>query len=495
MALSGRGSCRSVLHIAEIVIEILRHLENDLNSLRQAILVSRLWYSTGMDLLWRRPPIYAMTSLRHGLSESHTTLIRELRIKHRTVHLRGKTFPRLKALHCLKMASFVPDIVVLQPAAADAVTDVILQVDETRHMHNTSTVVRVGSTLEALTCLLHDGLLACLGAPEQPLRQLRMLRVHEHHSRNEALAPGMLDFLLGTASSSACPALEVMLFEDIFVGNSAGAGCAFSHFARRPALTELCITNRLYSTVTPVPHAAVVSVWAATSSTGADNDRRSNCHDEDDVVEASCRIQTQPSVEPLKALSISVEPESMALLARMFPALTRLAVAAARARTGAERPLRPDFFAAIGALTALRSLDVRPGYGALLTAADVRALQRLTQLRTLTLRACGSAPDLRPADVLQLLRGLRHAHTLNFLLDWAPPPETLGVLGTACPQLRRLEIWGSIYVAPSLDPMQLQELWEQQQQQGQPPLPLFANLEHLRVRLFDCLGDEQRSLR
>ncbi len=68
--------------------------------------------------------------------------------------------------------------------------------------------------------------------------------------------------------------------------------------------------------------------------------------------------------------------------------------------------------------------------------------------------------------MLQLLRGLRHVHTHNFLLDWALPPETLGVLGAEGPRLRSLEIRGGTYVAPFLDSKKQQVLWEEQQQQG-----------------------------
>jgi hypothetical protein len=314
--------------------------------------------------------MFAMTSLRHGLSASPTTLIRELCIQRRTDHLPGNLFPHLMSLHCFKI-----DIVILQPAAVGVVTDVILQEDQSIHMHHPSTVVRVASTLKALTCPLHNGLLACLKAPEQPLLRLRMLCVHEHHDRIQALAIRMLDSILDTASGSACPELEILLFEVIFVNNPAGTGHAFSHFARCVALMELCITNRHSSRVTPMLHAAVVDAWAAVSSTGAGNSRRSNSDEDTDddnqVAEASCCIQAPPSLALHKVLSICIEPESMALLARMFPALTRLAVAAEDGGTGVERPVRPDFWAAMGALPVLHSLDVRPGYDMLLIAADV----------------------------------------------------------------------------------------------------------------------------
>lgn len=178
----------------------------------------------------------------------------------------------------------------------------------------------------------------------------------------------------------------------------------------------------------------------------------------------------------------------MPRLARMFPALTRLAVAVTKPDDVMLSAMPPEVFAALGALTALRSLDLTLSYATSVTAADVRALQRLGQLRHLTLHSCLSAPDLAPADVLQLLRGLRHAQTLQLHLEWTPPPETLRVLSAACPHLRQVDMWGGFHLAPALG---LQEP-EAQSPGHRQPFPLFENLEDMRVEEFCFAGDEDR---
>jgi hypothetical protein len=411
--------------------------------------------------------VAALASLRRGISTSNAARIRELYLEQRQDLLLGKPFPRLTKLHYSNWLVFTRDIVILRPAAADTATVFTSHSTDPR-----ATIISLGSTLEALTCLLDDGLLTCLSAPEQPLRRLRYLCVHRHRDHSLPVAARLLDAL--AAPNSACLALKTLRFEDIFHLHRGGAGQAFRRFACCPALTTLCITNHDYYEVTPVPHADVAAVWVAPTRAEGDGTAVASCHER--------------RFAPLEALEISIEPASMATLVRMFPMLTRLSVKVSQAESVVAMPA--NFFAAIGRLTALRSLDFRPSYGALVTAADVRALQRLAQLRRLTLRTCRSAPDLAAADVLQLFRSFRHAQTIQVRLNWSPPPETLALLGTACPQLRTLKMWCVFDLATALDTVE-----RQAKQLGQPPMPFFANLVNLRIRRFDYQGGEAESAR
>jgi hypothetical protein len=84
-----------------------------------------------------------------------------------------------------------------------------------------------------------------------------------------------------------------------------------------------------------------------------------------------------------------------------------------------------------------------------------------------------------------VLCGFRQLRTLRFELDWAPPPDTLGVLGMALPHLRVLRMIRNTYLAPSFDPVE-----QQARLQAQRPMPLFRNLEKLAVQRFDILDCE-----
>jgi hypothetical protein len=431
-----------------------------------------------------------MKSISCSLSQANAARIRELHIEQHAHHLHGKSFPRLTALHFVDSGISAQHAVSLEPAAASTATSVTHHMEPTRPAQRGLTVFRISSSLAALTCPLHEGLLTCLATPEQPLRRLRMLHLYRHHARNPQRTAQLLGRLCGGGGAEpglACPALEDVRFYNIFRGNPpffsdrAAAGRAFDHFAHRPALKALSITHFAIHQVTPVPARAEHSVADADGG-GAGNVA---------AAAAAAAAATTSSVKqlqlwaPLTALEISIEAASMRQVARVFPALTHLAVAVTKPDEVMLTAMPPDVFAALGTLTALRCLDLRLSYATSVTAADMRALQRLEQLRHLTLHSCCSAPDLAPADVLQLLRGLRHAQTLQLHLDWSPPPETLSVLGAACPQLRHADMWGDFHLVPALG---LPE------QQARPPghqlSPLFGNLEDLHVLKFCCIRDK-----
>jgi hypothetical protein len=281
------------------------------------------------------------------------------------------------------------------------------------------------------------------------------------------VAARFLDPLVAAPPNSACPALERVLFNTCFHDDRAGAERAFRHFARHPTLRELCMTNRFFYAVTPVPHAAIADVFATASTIAA-------------TTATTAAAAAASLFAPLNALDISIDAVSMTPLARMFPALRRLSVNATNRLGGLKRGA---FFAAIGSLAALRSLDVEPTYGVKFTQSDLRALQRLAQLRCLRLHHCESAPDLAAADVLHVLCGFRHLRTLFFELYWSPPPDTLAVLGTALPHLRDLTMTHAFYLALAFDRVE-----QQAKLQGRLPPPLFRNLERLRVSRFDSLG-------
>jgi hypothetical protein len=406
-----------------------------------------------------------------------------LRIKRETAHLRGKTFPRLRALHFEKC----PSIVSLEPAEPNAATAVLRPVDQPSLPRHYVIVIRISSLLGSLSCPLHDGLLACLGAPEQPLRRLRSLRLQYNRSANVQRATRRLARLLGgnAAQGAPCRALERASFYNVFDGDTVSAGRVFSLCARRPALREFSMTDFHVFRLTPVPHA---------DDDDDDDDDDGTREDDADgggngiavAASSSARPPSAALLAPLKALEISIASASMPRLTNTFPALTRLVVAAVTPDAAEMATMAPGFFAAIGSLTALRMLNVRLSFRAVVTAADVRQLQHLRQLRQLTLGMFIGAPDLAPAEVLQLLRCLGHLTTLTLLVDWEPPPETLDVLGAACPQLRSVELWGDLNLAQAFDML----VW-QAQQPGQQPTPLFANLEALRVSEFVYAGEDR----
>jgi hypothetical protein len=473
--------------------------------LRNAALVSRLWFSIAVPLLWTRPADDALgldnvtvparrkfyaRYIRHVSLTQCSTLWRALAEFGGSAgvvgyaHPAGLRLPRLSVLNLPRCWLDDPsaDYVEKSDAAREAQRPLI------RH---------IGMLTKELSCHLSAGLidrldtLRCSAAPPQrethtasgqlirPKRmQLSRLLLYGRpldsaDDGDEEGSDGRMNaevenrlFLWLVQASYGSPELTSVRLISIFCGNDRFLlNRVFRHFAFSPRLRQLWLGNEKFNAGSEVSEELLQKLAREAGSLNdgshGSSGRRSSRKQAPPSVDLALSSGRRPFAELLDLL-ITVRSRAMRPLAALLPAVTILsAVISDVASTGVAERVLP----ACAALPLLQILRLRLSHRTSVPPASFRALRALTQLRELSIVA-GSAEHVEDDDLAYVLRAMPHLRTLVLRIPTLGLSMTaLRAVGAACPTLRRLDFPTRIDLAATFSDEQT--------------VPLFRALEFL----------------
>jgi hypothetical protein len=369
------------MQLPDMVGNVLQHLQDDASSLRAAILVSRMWFACGVDLLWSSPRSEALACVapcrRQYYADKITALLGDVPEE---ILADGLRLPRLRRLHLWSREGLVS------------------KEEEEEELEFTRQWRLIEPSLEELQCDLTSVALQHLAA--RPIQRLRVLGVHNYCRRREWAS---LESFIDWISSRPTLPLATLHINNIPYSDLAVLDRAFCHFAHRSQLRTLRLSGR-----SPILQLATV----LKARSGFDNTADRNA---------------RRPFEQLQSLEIAVASEAVPALVGMLLSITELALSA----TGTH-PVLP----AVATLGKLCSLKVElPSWDG--SHCRIIPIQSLVQLRKLSLCGRDAYSDFS-SDLIEVFGSLS---LLEEVEVWPTPPafpELLMQIGRACPTLRTL---------------------------------------------------------